>query len=238
MDILNLTTFLLIGLALGYYADCVGARLASFYENGEEVGPQLSKKQGWLLFIRLNFEVKGKLRRTILSVTSGLLAILAYSVHGYSAELIVSLALLTMLIMIFTTDLLSMVIPNRVLLLFLPIFIVLRILEPLDPWWSAFAGGAIGYFIIFIIILVSRGGMGAGDMKLFGVLGIVLGWKEVLLAFFLACLFGAVIGLIMQMTGRTERKQAIPFGPYIVFGTLIAYFFGSPILEFYGGFIG
>lgn len=238
MHIMNLIIYFLIGLSLASYADRVGALLASFYEEGEEIDPQPTKKQGWLLFIRPTFEEKGKIRRAILSVTGGLLAILAFDRHGFNLELFVALALITMLFMIFTSDLISMVIPNRVLLLFLPIFIILRILSPLEPWWSALVGGAVGYFIIFIIILVSRGGMGAGDMKLFGVLGIVLGWKVVLVAFFLACFFGAIIGIIMQLLGRTERKQAIPFGPYIVLGSLIAYFFGSQILKFYGSFFG
>lgn len=236
MPTLNLIILFLLGTLLGNYADRTGARLAFLYADGEEIESEFSERQKWMLFIRPAFVEEGKIRRSIVSVMGGLLAVFAFLAHGYSLELVVSLALLVMLLMIFTTDLLSMVIPNRVLLLFLPVFLLLRILEPLDPWWSAFAGGAVGYLLIFIIILVSRGGMGAGDMKLFGVLGIVLGLKEVLLAFFLSCLIGAVIGIIMQLMGRTGRGQAIPFGPYIVAGTFITYFAGERMLEFYASF--
>jgi len=150
--------------------------------------------------------------------------------------LLVALALIVMLLTIFTTDILVMIIPNRVLIVFLPIFIVLRILSPLDPWWDMFIGSATGYLIIMLIIIVSRGGMGGGDMKLFGLLGIVFGLKQILLAFFLACLIGAVVGILMQVMGRTKRGQAIPFGPYIVVAAFFVYFLGQQMLDFYVSF--
>lgn len=89
-----------------------------------------------------------------------------------------------MLNIILVSDITYMLIPNKVLLFFLPFFLIMRMVHPLDPWWSPIIGSIIGFGIIAIIILFSRGGMGAGDMKLFGVLGIILGTQKVLLAFF------------------------------------------------------
>ena len=52
-------------------------------------------------------------------------------------------------------------------------------------------------YSLAIIILVSNGGMGAGDMKLFGIIGIILGWQIRIVTFFLAHLFGAIVGGVL-----------------------------------------
>src|SRR5699024_11539224 len=105
-----------------------------------------------------------------------------------------------------------------------------RLVHPLEPWWSSVAGAVTGAAIIALIILISRGGMGAGDMKLFGVLGFVFGFKEVLLAFFLSCMIGALIGVVLMMLEVVNRKQAVPFGSYIALWPLLTYFFDKLIV--------
>lgn len=169
----------------------------------------------------------------MIELFTGLLFLLCFIKYGLSIELIIGLLLMSLLVIIFVTDIKYMLIPNKVLLFFLPIFSILRIIVPLDPWWSPIAGAIIGFGIIAVIILVSRGGMGAGDMKLFAVLGIVLGLKMVLLAFFLSCVIGAIVGICLLIIKRINRKQAVPFGPYIVIGTVLAYLYGDSILEWY-----
>src|SRR5699024_11733347 len=122
---------------------------------------------------------------------------LSYLKIGFEVELITALLLMSILMIILVSDITYMLIPNKVLLFFLPLFIMMRIIQPLEPWWSALIGGGIAFLLLAIIILVSKGGMGAGDMKLFGLLGIVLGLSKVLLTFFLSCLLGAVIGMCL-----------------------------------------
>jgi leader peptidase (prepilin peptidase) / N-methyltransferase len=168
-----------------------------------------------------------------MEVLTGVLFAISYLKFGISLELVISLLLVSMLMIIFVSDIHYMLIPNKVLVFFLPLFIISRIIEPLAPWWSPILGAILGFFIIAIIILVSRGGMGAGDMKLFAVLGIVLGYKQVLLAFFLSCVIGAIIGMLLLSFKRIDRKQPVPFGPYIVVGTLLAYFYGETIVNWY-----
>lgn len=75
--------------------------------------------------------------------------------------------------------------------------------------------------------------MGGGDIKLYAVVGLVLGWKLTLLSFFLATLIGAVIGAIGLLTGKLKRGKPMPFGPAIVGGTLLAYYFGLEIMNWY-----
>ena len=70
-------------------------------------------------------------------------------------------------------------------------------------------------------------------MKLFGIIGMILGWQNTLLTFFFAALFGAIIGGILLIFKMIKRKQPIPFGPYIVIGAIISYFYGKDIISLY-----
>ena len=127
-----------------------------------------------------------------------------------------------------------MVIPNRILLFFAPLLLIERItLAPLTPWWDSLLGSFVGFMMLFLIALVSKGGMGGGDIKLFAVIGLALGVKLTVLAFFLSTFVGTMFGLIGMAIGRVKRGEPMPFGPAIVVGTLIAYFFGEAMIEMY-----
>jgi leader peptidase (prepilin peptidase) / N-methyltransferase len=154
-------------------------------------------------------------------------------VVGWSKELVVSWTLISLLMIIFVSDIRYMIIPDKVLLFFAVIFIIERIFVPLLPWWDSLVGAVVGFSLLLLIAVLSKGGMGGGDIKLFALLGFVLGWKMVLLAFFLSTLYGTVFGMIGMVLGKVRRGEPMPFGPYIVFGTLTAYFFGQSILEWY-----
>lgn len=152
---------------------------------------------------------------------------------GWSKELIVALTVVSMLIIIVVSDIKYMLIPDKVLLFFAPVFIIERIFIPLDPWWSPILGAVIGFGLLLLIAVVSRGGMGGGDIKLFAVLGLVLGWKLVLLAFFMSTFLGAIFGLIGLVIKKVERGKPMPFGPYIAFGTIVTYFYGVELINWY-----
>jgi leader peptidase (prepilin peptidase)/N-methyltransferase len=78
--------------------------------------------------------------------------------------------------------------------------------------------------------------MGFGDVRLAGLLGFFLGWlglAHVALGLFLGFLFGAVLGALLLATGRRNRRQAIPFGPFLAAGAIVAVLFGHPLLDAY-----
>jgi leader peptidase (prepilin peptidase) / N-methyltransferase len=152
---------------------------------------------------------------------------------GWSKELIVSWTLISLLMIIFVSDIRYMIIPDKVLLFFAVIFIIERMFVPLSPWWDSLVGAFVGFALLMFIAVVSKGGMGGGDIKLFALLGFVLGWKMVLLAFFFSTLYGTVFGMVGMALGKVRRGEPMPFGPYIVFGTLTVYFFGQAILDWY-----
>jgi len=96
-----------------------------------------------------------------------------------------------------------------------------------------FIFSAIGAFIFFLLLyLITRGkGMGFGDVKLAFLLGIVLGFPKIIVAFYLAFLTGAIVGSILIIWGKKKLKSAIPFGPFLILGAALSIFFGEKILQ-------
>ncbi|MCF3943342.1 prepilin peptidase [Oceanobacillus alkalisoli] len=249
MELFLSSLFFLFGAAFGSFFNVVGIRSPkneTFVHNRSHC-PKCNKTLAWFELVPIlsyllqlgkcrNCKEKISIIYPVVETLTGALFVLSYLTFGLSAELIISLLLVSMLMIIFVSDIHYMIIQNKVLLFFLPLFIILRMITPLEPWWSPIAGAVAGTVLLALIILVSRGGMGAGDMKLFGVLGIVLGFQNVFLAFFLACLIGAIVGILLIALKVVKRKQPIPFGPYIVIGALIAYFYGKEIVQLYISF--
>jgi leader peptidase (prepilin peptidase)/N-methyltransferase len=80
---------------------------------------------------------------------------------------------------------------------------------------QALWGAALGYGVIYVVVLASRGGMGMGDAKFLALIGSFVGPQGVIVTLFGASLVGAVVGISLIGLGRHERRQAIPFGPYL-----------------------
>jgi len=98
----------------------------------------------------------------------------------------------------------------------------------------------IGFFAVsvffYLIALVSKGKwMGGGDIKLMAAAGLLLGWKEILLALGIGCVLGSVIHLIRMKVSKKSNQLA--FGPYLVLGIYIMFPFGNMILDWYMKFV-
>lgn len=169
----------------------------------------------------------------IMELATGILFALAYSQQGFSLAFVVSLLFISMLVIITVSDIAYMLIPNKVLLFFLPLFVVGRILVPLTPWWDSLLGAAVGFCLLYLVALLSRGGMGGGDIKLLFVLGIVLGTLKTLLTLAFASAIGLVIGIVVLRITKKGRKTPVPFGPSIALAALISYFYGETIITWY-----
>lgn len=246
LEVMMTIFFFLFGITLGSFFNVVGLRVPKKmpFAYDRSFCPSCHKQLSWFELIPVFSFIlqRGKCRTCqqkisliypIIELLTGLLFVLCYLMIGIELELIIALLLISMLMIIFVSDITYMLIPNKVLLFFLPLFMMMRVIQPLDPWWSSITGGTVAFILIALIIIVSKGGMGAGDMKLFGLLGIVLGLGKVLLTFFLASLLGALIGMILLLCKIIKRKQPIPFGPYIIVASIISYFFGDIIIEWY-----
>jgi leader peptidase (prepilin peptidase) / N-methyltransferase len=238
--------FFIIGLIFGSFFVVIGLRLPkqeSFGMNRSYCISCNKHLQWYELIPVLSFVfLKGKCNNCnapiscqypLIEIITGLLFAISYWSIGINLELMIVLLLHSMLVIALVSDLTYMIIPNTLLLFFLPLFIILRSVEPLTPWWSPLIGGLAGLIIPLVIIIISRGGMGVGDAKLFALIGFVIGIKKLLLCFFLACIIGAFLGLVLIMLKQIKRKQPVPFVPSILLATWITYYFGDYVLDWY-----
>lgn len=161
------------------------------------------------------------------------LFIYAYIQFGIGMEWLLSITLISLLIIITVSDLLYMVIPDKVLFFFMGLFLIERYFLPLEPWWDSFIGAAVGFSLLFLIALITKGGMGGGDIKLFAVIGFVFGTEGILVTFILSTCLGAIGGLIGLWFGVIKRRQPFPFGPFIATSALLVLFLENRILNWY-----
>lgn len=95
-------------------------------------------------------------------------------------------------------------------------------------------GAVLALAIMGLVYLVSRGGMGDGDVRLAPLLGLYLGWLNpglVAVGIFYGFLSGAVVGIVLMIVGRAGRKTALPFGPFLALGTVVAIFWGQRYID-------
>ncbi|WP_426566854.1 prepilin peptidase [Angustibacter sp. McL0619] len=110
-----------------------------------------------------------------------------------------------------------------------------------DSWGSllrAIVSGAVLFAGYFLLAFINPRGMGFGDVKLAGVLGIYLGWLGwgvLLIGAFGGFLLGGVFGLALMLAGRAGRKTAIPFGPFMLAAAMVAVLVGEQIVDAYRG---
>jgi len=169
----------------------------------------------------------------LMELITGILFALAYWKLGFSAEFFVALLLISLLVMIVVSDFAYMLIPDKILLFFLPLLVIGRLISPLSPWWDSIVGAVVGFCILYSIAALSRGGMGGGDIKLFFLLGLVLGTIHTLLTLFLAAVIGMIVGIVVLKVSGQGRKTPIPFGPSIALAAIIVYFYGDALMNWY-----
>ncbi len=173
------------------------------------------------------------------------LAVARYGIHPQSALLLV---IASIFVMIALVDAETQLIPDRlslaalivslgaILVLGVPNLIGRPVTPGVFPFEHGVAGGAIAAGILGAIVLGTRGrGMGIGDIKLGAVLGLSLGGPATLLALFTAFVTGAAAGLLLIRSKHATLKTAIPFGPFLVLGWLVAALWATPVIAWYTG---
>ncbi|HKP07232.1 MAG TPA: prepilin peptidase [Microbacterium sp.] len=131
--------------------------------------------------------------------------------------------------------------PNSIVL---PSYLVAGILFTVAAWltgeWGLLLGAGIGMAVLYLFYFLLRaarpGGMGGGDVKLAGVIGIYLGWLgwgALAVGAFAAFLYGGVFGIALMLLRRAGRKTAIPFGPWMILGAWTGVFAGEAVGKWY-----
>jgi len=194
-----------------------------------------------------------------IELTTGFLfvAIFIYSVDGRPQNILYLgylWAITALLIGIFVYDLKHYLIPNKVVYAAISLALLWRGFEQFGfgilslfrisdfgfwislPFVQASITGILASAFFFAIFWFSRGrAMGFGDVKLAFLLGLFLGWPAILVALFSAFCLGAAVGLILIALRKKGLKSEVPFAPFLITGTAIAFFFGSDILNWYLG---
>jgi leader peptidase (prepilin peptidase)/N-methyltransferase len=118
--------------------------------------------------------------------------------------------------------------------------VLLGLAAAFDGSWSPLIRGLLGclamYAFYFLLTVIHPGGMGFGDVKLAGVLGLFtgfLGWGAWTVALFAGFFIGGVVSIGLVLAGRAGRKSRVPHGPFMVLGALLAVFAGQPMASAY-----
>ncbi|MGI6562887.1 MAG: prepilin peptidase [Clostridia bacterium] len=169
---------------------------------------------------------------------NSLLFLLCYLHYGPVAHVIPKMILCSVLVVISFIDLDTQEIPNGAVLLIIGLGVLNILLDSSLKWTESLIGFFAVSIPMLLIAMVSKGGMGGGDIKLMAAAGLFLGWKNVLTAFFIACLIAGVLGMILILLKKRERKDKIPFGPFLAIGILISMLYGQEIIHRYLQFAG
>ena len=145
------------------------------------------------------------------------------------------------LIALSAIDLELFILPNRIIYptLFITAALLAAAAAANGDWRrlrDAGIGAAIGWGILLVIHLISPRGMGFGDVRLAALIGLHLGWlgpAHVFLGLFFGFLLASLIGIALVVTRKKGRKDAVPFGPFLALGAMLALFAGVPVLDWY-----
>jgi leader peptidase (prepilin peptidase)/N-methyltransferase len=181
--------------------------------------------------------------------------LLAYLKYGLSIEWGVFVFYLCLMAVIAVIDLRERLILNRLVVPALPLAILLATffpvgalapqfiegsrsaIGPFNVFLFSLLGGAISFTILLLPAIIKPGGMGFGDVKLAGLVGLATGFPGSLVAIGLAILGGGLLAISLVVSRRKKRRDAIPFGPFICAGMLAALLWGEAIVKWYLGLI-
>ena len=174
--------------------------------------------------------------------TGGMFAFL-YASYGLTPKLGVMAFYSCLFIIIFVVDLEQGLILNKVVYPGMAVALLFALFLP-QPWITQLkfhgianfaVGGSIGFALLLLIAIISRGGMGWGDVKLAALIGLATGFPLVLLALLIGAIIGGLVAVALLIAKKRGRKEAIPFGPFLSLATLVTLLWGSSILDWYLG---
>lgn len=145
------------------------------------------------------------------------------------------------LIVIFVSDLKYHLISDYILLALFIFSFIFHLSNNIiiEQWSNYLISALIVAFPIWLIYFISKErAMGLGDVYLSAVMGFLLGWKEGLLALYIAFITGAIFGLVLILMKNKKLKSKVAFGPFLVIGTVLMLLWGETILKITGSIYG
>lgn len=186
-------------------------------------------------------KTKISVRYPLIELLTGIIYLLLFLKYDLSIYFFFYIFLASILIVIAFIDYDHKIIPDKLVLLsFLGGLVYILVLfftnKPINLSDNLF-GFLVGGGLFLLLAVLSNGGMGGGDIKLMAVLGMWFGLKGILLIIFLSFFIGALFCVPLLIFKRCNRKQMIPFGPFIIIASLINIFFGDEIITMYLNFV-
>lgn len=186
-------------------------------------------------------------RLMVVEAITGALFAVVYLEHGFEVEFFILGFAVSLLVVVALIDFERGLILNSMMY---PSIIVLILLS---PFWTelgfsrSFLGNdgligtlinsiltGLGSFLVFLAIAIAYpNGMGGGDVKLGGVIGLLIGYPAALIALWLAVVSGGLVALGLIGLRKMGRKDAMPFGPFLSMGAIVALLMGSEITSWY-----
>ncbi len=241
----------LFGLAVGSFLNCIIYRLSvNEKPSGRSYCPKCRHKLSYKDLIPLFSYIfllgkcryckkKISIEYPLVELLTGTLFLATFLLVGLSFELFFLLTALFFLILIFVYDLKHYIIPDfaNFSLIGISLF-YLVFLSFLEKNYSILFYGLLSalfsFIFFFLLFYFTKGkGMGFGDVKFVIFMGLFLGFPSIIVGLFISFTLGAIIGLALIIIKRKKIKSQVPFAPFLIIGTLIAYFYGEKIIELY-----
>ena len=172
----------------------------------------------------------------IIEAANGMLYVLTFAVHGLNLESAIYCLLFSALLTLSVIDFRTYEIPLGINVFILALGLVHLGLDHAN--WRLYVIGLLSVSIFLAILYYASGGraIGGGDVKLMGAAGLLLGWKLIILAFFLGCIFGSVIHIARMKISKAEHVLAM--GPYLSVGVFISALWGERLIGWYLSLMG
>jgi len=185
-----------------------------------------------------NCKSKISMQYPVVELLTGLTYLIIYWIYGLSIQTLVYIILSSALIIIAFIDLQKQIVPDVISLPGIVIGFILSFFVPYISFVDSIIGIAVGGGIILVIglagsVIFKKEAMGGGDVKLAAMVGAFLGWRYIIISLFLGFFLGALTGIILIVTKIKKREDTIPFGPFIVMGSLITLLWGEQIISWY-----
>ncbi|NCN59030.1 prepilin peptidase [Candidatus Roizmanbacteria bacterium CG_4_9_14_0_2_um_filter_38_17] len=164
----------------------------------------------------------------VIEAITGLVFVLSYYFPIYSVSF--TIILFSLLIALFMTDLKYYLLPDKLMYPLLGVSaIALLVYEPSQLITHIISAVLAAVFFVMLIVISRGKGMGWGDVMYGLFLGILLGHPGTIVALYIAFLTGAFISVILLLSKKKKFGQIIPFGPFLILGTVISLYYSDYI---------
>jgi len=172
----------------------------------------------------------------VVEMGTGLLFLLNYQLSIINYELIIIFIIISLLIFNLVFDLKYMILPDRAngALILLSLFLLIGKIDYINYVLTGIAS-LLFFFLLNRIKIRGSEAMGMGDVKYSLFMGLFLGYLNTVVAVYFAFVVGAVLSIVLLLSNKIKKENPIPFGPFLIGGTVVAWFWGKEIFSYFFG---